>query len=83
MNKLGVNNIMKKKIYVSALICSTLLFMSACGGGTKYCKVDGCPRESLSHRSYCAEHKCNNFSCDNEATVSFGYCTKCLERANN
>ncbi len=48
---------------------------------TTYCQVSGCPSEALAHRSYCSGHKCINFSCDNEAMVSFGYCEECTERA--
>ena len=74
---------MKRKIFLFALLCSIILFANACSSGTKYCKVDGCPRESLSGRSYCTAHKCDNFKCDNQATRPLGFCEKCLERANN
>ena len=76
---------MKKVMCLLTMLSLIILSITGCSGdrGPEYCMVDGCPREVLTDRSYCAEHKCHNFSCDNEATVSFGYCNKCLERAYN
>ena len=74
---------MKKIMYLLIVLCLIIASTAGCTSGTKYCSEEGCPRESLSDRSYCAEHKCDNFSCDNRATRSFGYCEECLERANN
>ena len=72
------------KILCLLIIACLIMATTGCldNGDPEYCQVDGCPREVLTDCSYCAEHKCHNFSCDNAATVSFGYCTKCLERAN-
>ena len=74
---------MIKRICLLVMTGLITISITGCSSGTKYCSEDGCPRESLSDRSYCAEHKCDNFSCDNRATRSFGYCEECLERANN
>lgn len=73
---------MKKIICMSVIICLVMMLTVGCGG-IKYCKVEGCPSEVLMDEKYCAEHKCDNFSCGNRATVSFGYCEECLEAAND
>ena len=45
-----------------------------------YCKVEHCPTEAAMGSKYCYTHKCDNSSCKNKA-VLYGYCEKCLERA--
>lgn len=71
----------KAVIYIvaCAVVFTLIMGIPSCGG-TKYCKVDGCPSEASLHSPYCYGHKCNNTNCDNLAYVR-GYCKECLERA--
>ncbi len=62
---------------VFIVVCVLMMFaLTACGN--KYCSVSGCPKEHSRYSNYCYEHKCLNSSCNNKATSSYGYCSKCL-----
>ncbi|MGM9552516.1 MAG: hypothetical protein ACI3XA_09715 [Clostridia bacterium] len=72
-----------KKIIRMALLFTLVLSITGCGTGIKYCSVTGCPKEALIGGKYCAEHKCYNPSCPNQAIKSYSYCEECLDKALN
>lgn len=76
-------NGMKKtqKIVLTITAIGMLITLLGCGG-TKYCKVDGCPAETSMHSDYCYAHKCVNSNCKNRRLDGYLFCEQCLERAN-
>ena len=74
---------MKKaqKIVLALTAIGMLITLLGCGG-TKYCKVDGCPAEAMMDSDYCYSHKCINPHCKNRHLDGFSFCEQCLDRAN-
>ena len=68
------------KRFVSLLLLTIILMANLASCGDKYCSVPDCPKEHSRRSDYCFEHKCMNSSCNNRATYSYGYCSKCLNK---
>ena len=60
-------------LIVTSLVC--MMIFAAPVYARDICKVSGCRNTAVSGSSYCNEHKCSVFGCDNKVKKN-GYCSK-------